>query len=437
MPIEKAKIKKSIATGLYGALTLIKWLGIGIMMGLIVGAISSAFSFCLSFVTDLRMKHPYIVYGLPLGGLAIVGLYKLILKDKAKGTNVVINSILDKPQISSLIAPLIFFSTVVTHLFGGSAGREGAALQLGGSIANTFGRVFRFKDRDRKIIIMSGMSAAFSALFGTPMAAAIFAIEAATVGSLYIASLLPCVVAAVVAGYFSASLGISPESFEISYIPKFGIATGSKTILLAILVGIVSIGFCAAMKYSKKYMAKWIKNPFLRVVVAALVFLLITFLVGGEEYYGAGIEVIEHAVLHGEATPYAFALKILLTAIILGAGFQGGEIVPAFYVGATFGCVFGQIAGLSPGLCAAMGMTAMFCGITNCPITSMLISFELFGFECVPYIIITAAVSFVASGYSGIYSSQQFMYSKYRPVFKKDVKGIKIERNKTKEKRES
>ena len=219
MSIKKSKLKKTIATVLYRALTLLKWLSIGILMGLVVGSISSAFSFCLTFVTELRMKHPYIVYGLPIGGLVIVGLYKLLLKDKKKGANVVINSISDKPQISSLIAPLIFVSTVITHLFGGSAGREGAALQLGGNLRNTFGRVFKFKERDKKIIIMSGMSAAFSALFGTPMAAAIFSIEAATVGSLYIASLLPCVISAVVASHFSASLGISPESFTISEIP--------------------------------------------------------------------------------------------------------------------------------------------------------------------------------------------------------------------------
>lgn len=432
MSIKKSKLKKTIATVLYRALTLLKWLSIGILMGLVVGSISSAFSFCLTFVTELRMKHPYIVYGLPIGGLVIVGLYKLFLKDKKKGTNVVINSISDKPQISSLIAPLIFVSTVITHFFGGSAGREGAALQLGGSLGNTFGRVFKFKERDKKIIIMSGMSAAFSALFGTPMAAAIFSIEAATVGSLYIASLLPCVISAVVASYFSASLGISPESFTISEIPEFGIANGGKTILLALLVGLISIAFCAAMKYSKKYFKIWIKNPFLRIVAAAALFLLITFIIGGQDYYGAGIHVIEHAVVNGEAKPYAFALKILLTALVLGAGFQGGEIVPAFYVGATFGCVFGQIIGLSPGLCAAMGMTAMFCGITNCPITSMLISFELFGFECVPYIIVTAAVSFVASGYSSIYSSQQFLYSKYRPIYKKNLRGIRIEKTKDK-----
>jgi H+/Cl- antiporter ClcA len=423
MSINKSKFKETMLNTTKGFLIILKWLLIGIVMGLIVGAISSAFSFCLSYVTEIRTEYPYIVYGLPIGGIVIVGLYRLIPKEKDVGTDGIIEAISEKPQVSSMMAPLIFVSTVITHLFGGSAGREGAALQLGGSLGNTIGRIFRLDDKDRKIIITAGMSAAFSAMFGTPMAAAIFATEAAVVGTMYLASLLPCVMAAVVAGMFSASMGISPESFTISHIPNFGMITGGKIILLALLVGLLSTLFCMAMKYGKKYLNNFIKNPFIRIVAASVVFLLVTKLIGGDDYYGAGIQVIERAVVHEEAVPYAFIAKLLLTALIIGAGFRGGEIVPAFFIGATFGCVFGKIMGISPGLCAAMGMTAMFCGITNCPITSMLISFELFGFECVPYIVITAAVSFVASGYSGIYSSQQFLYSKYRPIYKNKLKG--------------
>ncbi len=421
---DRLTVKEVLITAGKRFLILLKWLLIGFAIGLIVGAISTAFSFCLSHVTELRGRYPYIVYGLPIAGLAIVGLYKLAFKDKDIGTNGVITSIWSEPDVPGKMAPLIFISTTLTHLFGGSAGREGAALQLGGSLGCFFGRIFKVNKYDRKIILMSGMSAAFAALFGTPMAAAVFALEAATVGSMYLASLLPCVVAAIVACQFSASLGISPESFPVSNIPDFGPVSALKIVLLAILAGFVSILFCFMMKYVKVYLEKWIKNPFLRVFAAAALFLLITGIIGGNDYYGAGIHVIEKAVIDGEAVPYAFILKMFLTALILGAGFKGGEIVPSFYVGATFGCVFGHVFGISPELCAAMGMTAMFCGITNCPITSMLISFELFGFECVPYIVLTAAVSFVASGYSGIYSAQRFMYSKYSPRFKdSDVKG--------------
>ena len=411
----KAAIKKKMIILGIRLRTLVKWLIIGAVMGVIVGAVSTAFSFCLSHVTELREKYPFIVLGLPVGGLAIIGLYKIILKDTDYSTNGVITSIWNKPDVPAKITPLIFIGTVITHLFGGSAGREGAALQLGASLGCIFGRIFKMSEENMKILLMSGMSAAFAALFGTPMAAAVFAVEASTVGSMYIASLLPCVVSSIVASSFSASMGISPESFTIPYIPEFGLINGVKIIVFAIVMGILSIVFCVTLKYTKKYMAKWIKNPFLRIIAASGVFLIITFLVGGGDYYGAGIHVIERAVMEQEADVYAFALKIILTSIIMGAGFKGGEIVPAFFVGATFGCVAGHLMNLSPGLCAAMGMTAMFCGITNCPITSMLISFELFGFECVPYIILTVAVSFVASGYSGIYSAQRFTFSKYRP----------------------
>lgn len=419
---DKTTVKKRTFIAGSRFLTMLKWLLIGAAIGLIVGAVSTAFSFCLSYVTGLRSKYPYIVYGLPIGGLAIVGLYKLIMR-KDNGTNGIITSIYGDPDVPAKTAPLIFAGTTITHLFGGSAGREGAALQLGGSLGCLLGRIFKVNKYDRKIMLMAGMSAAFSALFGTPMAAAIFALEAAAVGSVYVASLLPCVVASIVACQFSASMGISPENFPLTDIPQFGPVNALKIILLAVLTSFVSILFCVIMKYTKKYLEKWFKNPFIRVIAASAVFLLITTLIGGNDYYGAGMQVIERAVIEGEAVWYAFILKMFLTAIIMGSGFKGGEIVPAFFVGATFGCVFGQIMGISPGLCAAMGMTAMFCGITNCPIASMLISFELFGFECVPFIAITVAVSFVASGYTGIYSSQRFMYSKYRPKYKDYDKG--------------
>ena len=416
--LDKSAIKKTVIIFRLRLLILIKWLIIGTVIGVIVGAVSTAFSFCLSYVTELRETYPLIVLGLPVGGIAILGLYKLIIKDTEYSTNEVFISIWSKSDVPAKISPLIFLGTVITHLFGGSAGREGAALQLGASLGCLTGRIFKVKEKDLKIFLTCGMSAAFAALFGTPMAAAVFSIEASTVGSMYIASLLPCVISAVVASSFSASMGISPESFSIPYIPEFGVINGIKIIILAAIVGVLSIVFCMSIKYTKKYFAKWISNPFLRISVASVIFLIITFLIGNGDYYGAGIHVIEKAVMEQDADVYAFILKIILTSIIMGVGFKGGEIVPAFFVGATFGCVAGKLLNLSPGLCAAMGMTAMFCGITNCPITSMLISFELFGFECVPYIIITVAVSFIASGYSGIYSAQRFTYSKYRPEFK-------------------
>ncbi len=415
MTAENDSIKNKMTRIGRRLLVVLKWLIMGIIVGLVVGAVSTLFSYALSHVTALRGKYSWLVYLLPLGGIIIVAFYKLLKNDDDKGTNLVIASVSRNADIPIKMAPSIFVGTVVTHLFGGSAGREGAALQLGGSIGNQLGKWFRFDEQDRKVMIMCGMSAAFSALFGTPMAAAIFPIEAITVGVMYYSSFLPCIAAALVASNFSATLGISPESFPLINVPSMDIPIALKSLLLAVLCAFLSIAFCLAMKYVKKLLGKLFKNKFVRIIVAAAVFIGITALTRSTDYYGAGIDVIDRAVIEGEAVPYAFALKLFLTALILGAGFKGGEIVPAFYVGATFGCVFGHIAGLNPSLCAAMGMTAMFCGITNCPITAMLISFELFGFNCVPYILIATAVSFAASGYTGIYSEQMFMYSKYKP----------------------
>lgn len=413
------------------SIKILKWAIMGIIVGMVVGGISIVFSTALKFVTGLREKHTWIVYGLPAGGLLIVGFYRLLKVNRDKGTNLVMDSITSNRDIPIKMTPLILVGTIVTHMFGGSAGREGAALQLGGSLGNYIGKLFKFDNKDKKVMIMCGMSAAFSALFGTPMAAAIFAIESATVGIMYFASLLPCVISALIASHFSANMGISPESFPLNDIPDMTMALSLKTALLALLCALLSVVFCFMMKYVKKILERLIKNAYLRIVAASLLFIGITFLVGDGRYYGAGIEVIDKAVIEGEAVPYDFIMKMLLTALTLGAGFKGGEIVPSFYVGATFGCVFGHVLGMSPTLCAAMGMTAMFCGITNCPITAMLISFELFGFESVPHIMIVTAISFVSSGYVGIYSSQKIVYSKYKPQIKQEFENhVNNEENK-------
>lgn len=400
------------------SLHVLKWLALSIITGFVIGGVSTVFSYCLSHVTSLRSEYSWIVYGLPFGGIIIVGLYKLLKNEGDKGTNLVIESIDDGAVVPIRMAPSIFISTVITHLFGGSAGREGAALQIGGSLGSGLARLFRLDEKDKKVIIMSGMSAAFSALFGTPMAASIFSIEISSVGMMNYSALLPCIVAALVASEFSATLGISPESFPINGIPNLTVLTAGKAVIVAALCALVSIMFCYSMKYMGKGLSTVFKNKYVKIAVCAVVFLIITTLIGGTDFYGAGIDVIERAVVEGEAKPYAFIVKLLLTSLIIEAGFKGGEIVPSFYVGATFGCVIGHLIGLSPSLCAAVGMTALFCGVTNCPITSILISFELFGFDCAPYILIAVAISFVASGYTGIYSAQKINYSKIKPYLR-------------------
>ena len=319
-------------------------------------------------------------------------------------------------EIPLRMAPLIFISTLITHLFGGSAGREGAALQLGGSIGNSLGRLFRFDEKDKHIMIMCGMSAAFSALFGTPMAAAIFPLEVVSVGIMHYSALVPCVISALVAHGLALHFQIAPPSFAILDIPEFGISSAVTVTVLAVLCALVSILFCISLHYSEAIYRKFIKNPYLRAAAGGCIIILLTLLVGNQDYNGTGVNIISKC-FDGTVAPEAFLLKIIFTALTLGAGFKGGEIVPTFFIGASFGCLFGTLTGFSPTLSAAIGMAAIFCGVTNSPITSLLISFEMFGFAAMPFLLLAIAFSYMLSGYYGLYRSQKIMYSKFKTSY--------------------
>jgi len=397
------------------AITL-KWVIFALLTGALVGVVGSAFYFVLSFVNHVRVENSWIIFLLPLSGLAIVALYRFMKYEKDGGTNLVISAIHSGDRIPLRMTPSIFISTALTHLFGGSAGREGAALQIGGSIGNALGKLFKFDEKDTHVIIMCGMSAAFSTLFGTPMAAAIFPMEMVSVGVMYYMALVPCVVSSFTAQGIAYLFGISGEVFSVSDIPTFEIIPSLQVILIAVLCAFLSIAFCGVLHKTETLYKKFFKNPFLRIFIGGLIVVGLTLLIGSNDYNGAGMHIIEDAVA-GHVLPEAFILKIVFTALTIGAGYKGGEIVPTFFVGATFGCLLGQFIGLSPSLCAAIGMISLFCGVTNCPISSLLISFELFGYEGMPYYLLAVAFSYMLSGYSGLYRSQKIMYSKYKTDF--------------------
>lgn len=393
-----------------------QWSLLAALTGLVVGAYSTLFAWCMTKVTGFRENCGWLLYLLPFGGLVIVFLYRMAKIEKDRGTNLVIHSIHVHDEVPGRMSLLIFCSTILTHLFGGSAGREGAALQMGGSLGHLLGLIFRMDERKRKMMIMCGMSAAFAAVFGTPMAAAVFSMEVISVGIMHYSALVPCMFAAIVASQFASTLGITPESFLIVSIPALNVANGVKMFGLAICCAGVSILFCMILHMTGHLYQQYFANPYWRVFVGGCAVVVLTLLCGTQDYNGAGIGVIERA-MSGEVVPWAFFLKMLFTALTLGAGFKGGEIVPTFFVGATFGCLFGQIVGLSPSLCAAAGMAATFCGVTNCPLSTLLISFELFGFAGVPYFMIAISTSYMLSGYKGLYNDQIIVYSKYRPQF--------------------
>lgn len=397
-------------------LTFGKWLVFSLLTGIVVGLIGTAFSVSMTYVTRLRQAHNWLVFFLPVAGLLIVLFYKLLHQEHHKGTNLVIAAIRTDELIHARTAPLIFVSTILTHLCGGSAGREGAALQLGGSIGESIGRIFKFDEKDRTIIIMCGMSAAFSAVFGTPLAAVIFPMEMVSIGVMYYAALVPCTIASLTANQIALFFGVHGERFVVSEIPEFNLLNTGKIGILAILCAFLSIVFCIVLHETEKYIRKWLKNPYLRIAVCGAVVVGLTILFG-TDYNGAGMEVIQKAIEEGQVFYAAFFIKMIFTAITLGGGYKGGEIVPTFFLGATFGCVVGQILGISPMLCAAAGMTGVFCGVTNSPMTSLFISFELFGMEGMPYYLIVIAICYMLSGYVGLYKSQKIVYSKSEPTY--------------------
>ena len=393
----------------------IKWFFLAVITGGIIGVISSAFGHALSMATSVRKEMPWLLFALPLAGLLIIFLYKKFGKDDG-GTNQVFSTVRARDEVPATATPLIFISTVLTHLTGGSAGREGAAIQLGGSIANQLGRWFKMDEEDTHVIVMCGMSAAFAALFGTPMAAAIFSLEVISVGVMYYTALMPCLIASLIAAGVAGELGIHAEHFFEGFVPQMSIVTGLQIGIVVLVCTIVSILFCMVLKLVGKAYGK-IPNKYSRIVVAAGIIIVVNLLLQTTDYMGAGTELIVKAVQFGEVRPWDFFWKLVLTALTMKAGFKGGEIVPSFCIGATLGCAMGQLIGFEPRLCAACGMIAFFCAVTNCPITSMLIAFELFGFEGVSYYLVAVAVSYATSGYYSLYKDQTIVYSKYKAKY--------------------
>ena len=345
----------------------IKWTLIAVFTGLGVGAVGSAFALCVNAAGAFWQSFRWALFLLPVSGLMIVLLYRLARAYNPRGTNLVISSISSGEEIDIKMAPLIFISTVLTHTGGGSAGREGAALQLGGSLGNLISKIIKLDAKDRNVAVMCGMSACFAAVFGTPLTAAIFCMEFISIGIMYHAALIPCV-------------------------------------------------YCTLLHKSEYLYKKYFKNAYLRVLAAAFIFIILTLLVGTDDYRGGGFLLVERCMKDGVGYE-AFLLKMLFTALLLGGGFKGGEIVPTFTVGAAFGCACTRFLGLPLQLSTACGMVACFAGVTNCPISSVFMAIELFGLAGLPYYVIAIAVCFTLSGYYGLYSAQRVPYSKTKAVY--------------------
>ena len=386
----------------------------GALTGIAGGLVGAAFCHAIAWATGLRTANTWLVWLLPLGGLVIVFFYSLH-GIHPTDTNGVLVAVRKPKAISASTGPLIFGGTVITHLFGGSAGREGAALQLGGVLGWHLARLFRQDEKDSHLLVMAGMSAVFAALFGTPVTAAVFAMEVISVGILHFSAIVPCLASALTASIIAQWLGVPSESIMLT---GFDFAWGNLggCVLIAVVCAVVSMLYCISLSGTHRLAKKYLPNPYIRIAVAGTLVALLSFAVGSGDYNGAGMHII-HKALHGEAAAEAFALKFLFTVITMACGFKGGEIVPAMFIGATLGCVLGQLMGLPAGLGAAVGLLSMFCGSLNCPLSSIFLGLELFGGANLPFYAIAAAVSFMLSENYGLYSKQKIMYSKLRPEF--------------------
>lgn len=391
-------------------LALLKLFAYGLLCGIPAGFIASIFAIAIARVTEFRGEHPYVLFLLPFGAVLLAFLYKRY--SHGGTTDTVIEAAQNDRDVPGSMAPLIFFSTVLSHFLGASVGREGAALQLGGSIGNWIGSRLHINSEARRILVMAGMSAAFSALFGTPLAAAVLAMEVSTIGVLHYEALVPCVVAALPAYYISLYLGVEQHPWTVSNIPEFTVSHALLTVVLAILSGLLSILFVAALHRIPQLASRYLKNLYLRSAVMACVLLAMTFLVGSQEYNGSGTDIITACLRGTSPASFAFLFKILFTAVSIAACFKGGEIIPALFIGATFGAWLGPVLGLPMGISAAVAMGCMFCGVTNCPLASLLLCFEMFGFTGRPFYLLCIAVAYVFSGNYGLYNSQKILFSK-------------------------
>lgn len=392
-----------------------KWLAIAAVTGAVSGLVGSAFYASVASATALRETHGWLLWLLPAAGAAIALLYRLTKLD-GLGTDAIIDAIHAGRKISPLLVPVIFVSTAATHLFGGSAGREGAALQIGGSLGQNIAKLFRLDDKDMRLATLCGMSALFSALFGTPLTATIFALEVISVGELYYAGLVPCLASSLAAFAVTRLFNIAPTHFDVAA-PALTAGLLWRVAILGVICALMSVVLCETMHRSEKLTKKLVPDSILRAVMGGCAIIALTFLVGTTDYNGAGTQVIALAVEGGQARPWDFVLKLLFTAVTLSSGFKGGEMVPTFFIGSTLGCALGPVLGIPAGFAAAVGLAAVFCGAVNCPVAATILAIELFGADGAIYFAVAIAISYMLSGYTGLYRSQKIIYSKLKAEY--------------------
>lgn len=413
---------------------IIKWTILAGLVGLLAGSASAFFLVSLEWAAQTRETYSWLLFLLPFGGMLVSFLYWKYGLNSAKGNNLLIEQAHGaKESIPFRMAPLVLFGTIVTHLFGGSAGREGTAVQMGGAFSEFIGKLVKLDEADRKIIIICGISSGFGSVFGTPLAGTVFGLEVLALGLIRHEAIFPAFVAAFVGDFVTSSLwGVGHQHYEIGSIPALSIVLIIKIIFSAILFGLTSTLFSELTHWLKKQYTKLFPNPMMKSFVGGLVIIALVYILGTRKYLGLGLPLIDDA-FHGEVSPLTFITKLLFTSLTLGAGYQGGEVTPLFAIGSTLGGSLGDLLHVSIPFLAALGFIGVFCGATNTPIACFIMGIELFGSEASLHLFLVCIISYLFSGHSGIYTSQQIGVSKSKHISVTDnqtLQTIRLKNNK-------
>ncbi|WP_051250816.1 voltage-gated chloride channel family protein [Paenibacillus harenae] len=384
----------------------LKWLLIAGLAGAAAGSASALFLAGLDWVTNAREANPWLLWLLPAGGAIVSFLYLKVGKEAGRGNNLIIEQIHNgSGAIPLRMAPLVLFGTLTTHLFGGSAGREGTAVQMGGSLSEGIGKLLKLSPLDRKIILMCGISSGFGSVFGTPLAGTMFGLEVLAIGLISYEALLPCFIASYVGHLVTTAWGIGHIHYEMGPVPSPDALLIVKITAASILFGLAAMLFTRLTRCLRQVFGRWFKNPVVKSFVGGSIIIMLVYVFGTRDYLGLGIPLIQQSFQEA-APPFAFLLKTLFTSITLGTGFQGGEVTPLFVIGSALGSSLASLLGVSVPFLAAIGFVSVFSGAAKTPLACFIMGMELFGSEGAVYLFIGCVISFLFSGRTGIYEAQ-------------------------------
>jgi H+/Cl- antiporter ClcA len=401
---------------------LLKWIVLGTVVGLLAGGASAGFLVSLDWATNTREAHPWLLFLLPLAGFAVGLGYHYGGGTSGQGNNLIIDEIHEpRTWVPRRMAPLVYVGTVITHLFGGSAGREGTAIQMSGSLTDGFSRLARLSPEDRRLLLIAAIAGGFGAVFGVPIAGCVFGLEVQAIGRMRYDAIIPALTAPLVGDLVVHGLGVhhtpTPQLAAIT----ITVALVAKVALAGLAFGLTSVLFSELTHGIKRVAAALVRWPPARPLIGGGLVIALTYAVGTRDYLGLSIPLITQSLAGGVGVVgLAFALKLLFTSVTLGTGFQGGEVTPLFVIGTTLGASLGHLLGVSVPLMAALGFVAVFAGATNTPLACTIMGAELFGSAPLVLLAVACVVSYVFSSHRGIYGSQRLDTAKGRDPLNSD-----------------